>query len=440
MKQTIGEFLATLRRANGFTQQEVADKLGISNRTLSAWERGTAMPDILLLPAIADLYGVTVDEILRGERVRRENPQLSDRSERNIYKSKYARFTTVAYILAGAACLGLVLFYIGLLTEITTVVWSGLQWWLLLLYAGLIIASISFVALFAVWRGAENGAAEDEGAHPYLISLSRSVSACALVSAVLCLLLMLLSLLLFFANPHSDIALSALPFGVIAFGLLLFCTAVRRRMIKRWCGESVREDLKKNRRNIKKCLAVCLIVSCLAVAALIVFAVWHPVSEITVYKNGDADSFRYKMESGILSYDGSIRAYNLSAASISGGVVELEDGVIASFSPDKSVCTLSFYEGDGVALVYEANRISDADGHFFVYNLRYSGTTMYADNQAYVGSILRPYLSGYSFNEIFSNDYFPVVAPACTVVICAAISVFVVFAYLSQSKLIKKYL
>ena len=133
MKQTIGEFLATLRRANGFTQQEVADKLGISNRTLSAWERGTAMPDILLLPAIADLYGVTVDEILRGERVRRENPQLSDRSERNIYKSKYARFTTVAYILAGAACLGLVLFYIGLLTEITTVVWSGLQWWLLLL-------------------------------------------------------------------------------------------------------------------------------------------------------------------------------------------------------------------------------------------------------------------------------------------------------------------
>ena len=37
-KQTIGEFLATLRKANGYTQQEIADRLGISNRTLSGWE------------------------------------------------------------------------------------------------------------------------------------------------------------------------------------------------------------------------------------------------------------------------------------------------------------------------------------------------------------------------------------------------------------------
>ena len=45
MKQSLGEFLATLRRANGYTQQEVADKLGVSNRTLSAWARGASMPD-----------------------------------------------------------------------------------------------------------------------------------------------------------------------------------------------------------------------------------------------------------------------------------------------------------------------------------------------------------------------------------------------------------
>ena len=80
MKQPIGEFLATLRRANGFTQQEVADRLGISNRTLSAWERGTAMPDILLLPALADLYGVTTDEILRGERSSAEKPAIAQQS------------------------------------------------------------------------------------------------------------------------------------------------------------------------------------------------------------------------------------------------------------------------------------------------------------------------------------------------------------------------
>ncbi|MBQ3508151.1 MAG: helix-turn-helix transcriptional regulator [Clostridia bacterium] len=69
-KKTLGSFLSALRRAQGLTQQEVADRLMVSNRAVSRWERDEAMPDILLLPAIADLFGVTVDELLRGERKR----------------------------------------------------------------------------------------------------------------------------------------------------------------------------------------------------------------------------------------------------------------------------------------------------------------------------------------------------------------------------------
>lgn len=76
-RQTIGAFLATQRKAHGYTQEEVADKLGISNRTLSKWETDRSSPDILYLPALADLYGVTVDEILRGERAKREEQPLS---------------------------------------------------------------------------------------------------------------------------------------------------------------------------------------------------------------------------------------------------------------------------------------------------------------------------------------------------------------------------
>ena len=63
-KQTTGEFMATLRKANGYTQADVAEKLNISNRTLSSWETDRTLPDVLMLPAIADLYGVTVDELL----------------------------------------------------------------------------------------------------------------------------------------------------------------------------------------------------------------------------------------------------------------------------------------------------------------------------------------------------------------------------------------
>ncbi len=74
-KKTLGSFLSALRRAQGLTQQEVADRLAVSNRAVSRWERDEAMPDILLLPAIADLFGVTVDELLRGERKREAPPR-----------------------------------------------------------------------------------------------------------------------------------------------------------------------------------------------------------------------------------------------------------------------------------------------------------------------------------------------------------------------------
>ena len=84
-KKTLGSFLSALRRAQGLTQQEVADRLAVSNKAVSRWERDEAMPDILLLPAIADLFGVTVDELLRGERMReatlRESAAIADTAD-----------------------------------------------------------------------------------------------------------------------------------------------------------------------------------------------------------------------------------------------------------------------------------------------------------------------------------------------------------------------
>lgn len=62
-----GAYLAMLRRAKGMTQQEAAEQLNISNKTVSKWESGGGFPDITVLPALAELYGVTVDDILAGE-------------------------------------------------------------------------------------------------------------------------------------------------------------------------------------------------------------------------------------------------------------------------------------------------------------------------------------------------------------------------------------
>lgn len=60
MRPNIGEFLSALRRSKGLTQQEVADRLGVSNKTVSSWETGASYPDISMLSSIAELYAVAV--------------------------------------------------------------------------------------------------------------------------------------------------------------------------------------------------------------------------------------------------------------------------------------------------------------------------------------------------------------------------------------------
>lgn len=67
-KKTIGQFIAVLRKSNGLTQKDLAEELNVSDKTISHWERDESAPDLSLIPVIADLFGVTSDEILRGER------------------------------------------------------------------------------------------------------------------------------------------------------------------------------------------------------------------------------------------------------------------------------------------------------------------------------------------------------------------------------------
>ncbi len=68
-KKTIGAFIAVLRKAKGMTQQELADILNVSNKTISRWEREECAPDLMLIPVIAELFGVSCDELLKGERI-----------------------------------------------------------------------------------------------------------------------------------------------------------------------------------------------------------------------------------------------------------------------------------------------------------------------------------------------------------------------------------
>ena len=83
-KKTLGTFLAALRKANGMTQKDLADRLNVSDKAVSRWERDENCPDLTLIPVIADIFGVTSDELLRGERIAADSPRSSEKSDRQI--------------------------------------------------------------------------------------------------------------------------------------------------------------------------------------------------------------------------------------------------------------------------------------------------------------------------------------------------------------------
>ena len=68
-----GNFLYELRKEKRMTQAELADKLGVSNKAVSKWETGDAMPETGLLLPISRIFNVTVDELLNGKRINDEN-------------------------------------------------------------------------------------------------------------------------------------------------------------------------------------------------------------------------------------------------------------------------------------------------------------------------------------------------------------------------------
>ncbi len=73
-KKTLGQFIAELRKEKGFTQRELSEMLGVSDKTISHWERDESSPDISILPELSAIFGITVDELLRREK----NSPLSD--------------------------------------------------------------------------------------------------------------------------------------------------------------------------------------------------------------------------------------------------------------------------------------------------------------------------------------------------------------------------
>ena len=72
-QEKIGRFIAQCRKSESLTQMQLAEKLGITDRAVSKWERGKAMPDSSIMLELCSILKITVNDLLSGEKISMEN-------------------------------------------------------------------------------------------------------------------------------------------------------------------------------------------------------------------------------------------------------------------------------------------------------------------------------------------------------------------------------
>ena len=68
-QKKIGKFILELRKENNMTQQDLANKIGVTDRAISKWENGRGMPDLSLMKPLCKELGITINELISGERI-----------------------------------------------------------------------------------------------------------------------------------------------------------------------------------------------------------------------------------------------------------------------------------------------------------------------------------------------------------------------------------
>ena len=108
----IGKFIKECRNKNNLTQMQLAEKLGITDRAISKWENGRAMPDSAIMLDLCKELGITVNDLLSGEVVSMNN--YNENSEKIILemvkeKEKNDKLLLRCEILMGVVCIGVML-------------------------------------------------------------------------------------------------------------------------------------------------------------------------------------------------------------------------------------------------------------------------------------------------------------------------------------------
>ena len=134
LKENFAHNLSFFRRQSGMTQLELAEKLNYSDKSVSKWERGEGLPDLFVVAEIAELFGVTVNDMIRDKEFKK--PLL--------FRNKV--ITTILSVGIVWLVATVIFFFFRIITE------NLFKEWLIFIYA-LPISAVVLVVFTSVWWG-----------------------------------------------------------------------------------------------------------------------------------------------------------------------------------------------------------------------------------------------------------------------------------------------
>lgn len=155
-QEKIGKFIANCRKEKKITQLELSEYLGVTDRSVSNWENGKNMPDLSLFKPICEVLGITINELLSGEKIDKKNYQ--EKFEENIVNTinystkkinKYSQLISLILIIFGLfvslsaimifpsesswssiySLFGIIIFIIGIFRTINNIKWYKRIFW-----------------------------------------------------------------------------------------------------------------------------------------------------------------------------------------------------------------------------------------------------------------------------------------------------------------------
>ena len=364
-KKTIGSFIAALRKASGMTQKELAERLNVSDKTVSRWERDDGAPDLSAIPVIAEVFGVTCDELLRGQRKSPEQqaqtpentPTPKGEKERQrllaVTLSKYKTRSMVAVcvaltgmLVAMAGNFGFNRAYLGFLAG-----------------CGFFLAAAAAQAIFV--NGAFLSVAEEEDAGAFkrqVVALAEGVWTLTAVLLAVCL-----PLVVFVYDSYAGLTGGAWLFrgGFYGFAALSLCAVVLWLVNGRLVKQGVytpKSSFAHNHRWQKNCALL------LTVLLAVTFACQWGLNQFVGVKGlaewqsfDDLDSFKAFMEQDV-AYDHPFTGSD-NTAPVPDDTVVYYDQYGSEISWEEAV-TEHLYEADRIVLTY--HHLNDT-----VNNIRY---------------------------------------------------------------------